>query len=121
MRSSRTAIRVVSRNFLYEELNMIRSRANGRGTHPKGGDFLHSIERALNKRVTLQLDGKSVRMTLEDAAALKLVTDAARGVASAQRELFRILSAADAERKADERSPFERAVDVATGGVFSRE
>lgn len=69
----------------------------GQSGNPKGSaraeavDLLKCVGRALRRRVTIPVDGKPTRMTVLEALANKLTIDAAMGIPSARRELFKLM------------------------------
>jgi len=57
--------------------------------------LLQAVNQALRQKVTIPINGKLKKMSLAEAMAQKLVVDSAMGIASARRELFKLIPFAD--------------------------
>jgi hypothetical protein len=72
----------------------------GQSGNPRGAvpveflEFYDEIIRASKRRASLPLEGKMVRMTMMEIIAQKLMIDAARGVASARRDVMKLMASA---------------------------
>jgi hypothetical protein len=58
--------------------------------------MLHNLGSALRRRVPVPIGRKVVRMTVMEALVHKLAADAAMGIPSARRELFKLMNFAEA-------------------------
>jgi hypothetical protein len=81
---------------------MNRQWTKGQSGNPNGStrqeslQALASLARALKSKVTVSVDGKPTKLSVMDVLMRQLVADAAKGNATARRELFKMMQFAEA-------------------------